>query len=72
MVKSLLADHTNPETLKKIPNRLVGGYATHDYPIFPDEAEQIGLPVSTDMRREVYRLMALYPQPSRPSITRTN
>lgn len=72
MVKSLLADHTSPEKLKKILNRLVGGHVTHDYPIFPDEAKQIGLPVSTDMPSEVYRLMALYPQPSRPSITRTN
>jgi len=33
-------------------NRLVGGYVTHDYPIFPDEAKQIGLPVSTDMPRK--------------------
>jgi len=72
IVTSLLADHTNPERLKKILNRLVGGYVTHDYPIFPDEAKEIGLPVSIDMPPEVYRLMALYPQPSRPSITRTN
>ena len=72
MVKSLLADRTNPEALKRILKRLVGGHVTHDYPIFPDEAKQIGLPVSTGMPREVYHLMALYPQPSRPSITRTN
>ena len=72
MVKSLLADHTNPKVMRKILDRLVGGHVTHDYPIFPDEAKKIGLPVSTDMPPEVYRLMALYPQPSRPSITRTN
>jgi ClpP class serine protease len=71
MVKTLLADHTNPEILKKTLNRLVGGQVTHDYPIFPDEAKEIGLPVSTDMPHEVYSLMALYPQPSSPSITRT-
>ncbi|HEC32100.1 MAG TPA: hypothetical protein ENI41_06395 [Deltaproteobacteria bacterium] len=72
MVTSLLADHTTPEQLQKILDRLVGGHVTHDYPIFPEDAKKLGLPVSMDMPAEVYELMALYPQPSKRSITRTN
>ena len=72
MVTSLIADHTTPEHQEKILDRLVGGHVTHDYPIFPEEAKKLGLPVSTDMPSEVYELMALYPQPPKRSITRTN
>ena len=36
---------------------------SHDYPITPEEARQLGLAVSTDMPDQVMELMALYPQP---------
>ena len=72
MVTSLIANRTTPEQLKKILDRLVGGHVTHDYPIFPEEAKKLGLPVSTNMPSEVYELMALYPQPPKRSISRTN
>ena len=41
---------------------LSSGRWTHDYPITVDEAEELGLPISTDMPEEVYQLMSLYPQ----------
>ena len=50
------------ETLAK---KLSTGTWTHDYPITPEEAKQLGLSVSTDMPNQVLELMALYPQPVR-------
>ncbi len=49
---------------------LSSGRWTHDYPITVDEAEEFGLPISTDMPEEVYQLMSLYPQSSqrRPTV----
>jgi ClpP class serine protease len=41
---------------------LSSGRWTHDYPITVEEAQELGLPVRTDMPEEVYTLMALYPQ----------
>jgi len=38
------------------------GRWTHDYPIDFDQAKELGLPVSSGMPEEVYRLMELYPQ----------
>jgi|GEM_PF-113531 len=72
MVTSLLAGRMSPEQIQKVIDRLTGGQVTHDYPIFHEEAKKLGLPVSTEMPPEVYELMALYPQPSKKSITHTN
>jgi ClpP class serine protease len=49
---------------------LSSGKWTHDYPITVDEASSLGLPISTEMPVEVYKLMSLYPQTSqrRPSV----
>jgi ClpP class serine protease len=49
---------------------LSSGRWTHDYPITVDEAEELGLPISTDMPEEVYQMMSLYPQTSqrRPTV----
>ena len=49
---------------------LTAGTWTHDYPIRVSEAQALGLPVTTDMPREVYSLMNLYPQSRqrRPSV----
>ena len=40
-----------------------GGTWTHDFPIFPPVAKELGRSVSTDMPNEVLELMKLYPQP---------
>lgn len=55
---------------RSIATALSSGQWTHDYPISVQEARSLGLKVSTDMPREVYQLMALYPQPGqrRPSV----
>jgi hypothetical protein len=43
---------------------------THDHPILVSEARELGLPVSTQMPKEVFDLMELYPQTSqrRPAV----
>jgi ClpP class serine protease len=60
-------DEKQAEDLAKT---LSSGRWTHDYPITVDEARGLGLPVSTGMPVEVYKLMSLYPQTSqrRPSV----
>jgi ClpP class serine protease len=45
--------------------KLATGTWTHDYPIAADEARELGLPVGTDMPKEILELMTLYPQPVR-------
>ncbi|MEM7827826.1 MAG: ATP-dependent Clp protease proteolytic subunit [Candidatus Aenigmatarchaeota archaeon] len=44
--------------LAKLKTRLVG-QMTHDYPIFCNEAIQLGLPVKTDIPKEFYELINL-------------
>jgi len=69
-VCQLLSRHMPPEKAHAIARVLSSGVWTHDYPISVSEARELGLPVSTDMPREVYTLMELYPQTSqrRPSV----
>lgn len=58
------------EKAEALATQLSCGQWTHDYPITVAEARALGLPISTDMPREVYQLMALYPQSAqrRPSV----
>lgn len=53
-----------------VASALTDGRWTHDYPITTDEAQALGLPVSTGVPTEVYRFMQLFPQPGarRPSV----
>lgn len=44
--------------LARLKARLVG-QMTHDYPIFCDEAIQLGLPVETDISKDLYELINL-------------
>lgn len=44
---------------------VTSGRWTHDYPITADHARELGLPVRTELPRQVFELMALYPQPTR-------
>lgn len=53
---------------KNIAEELVSGKWTHDYPISAEEAKKMGLPVSTDMPREIMLLLSLYPQPVNQSV----
>ncbi len=48
-----------------LARKLSEGRWTHDYPITPAAAKEMGLPVNTSMPDSVLELMALYPQPVR-------
>jgi ClpP class serine protease len=67
---SILSHHMDPEKARQLASTLASGQWTHDYPISVGEARELGLSVSTDMPKEVYDLMNLYPQTTqrRPSV----
>ncbi|MGQ9567707.1 MAG: SDH family Clp fold serine proteinase [Anaerolineae bacterium] len=69
-VAAILGDRMDPEQAAALAETLASGTWTHDYPITVQEARGLGLPVSTDMPKEVYELMNLYPQTAqrRPSV----
>jgi ClpP class serine protease len=63
--KEFLADKMPEEKAEALAEKLSTGQWTHDYPISPAEARELGLPISTDMPDAVLELMTLYPQPVR-------
>ncbi|MEJ5198499.1 MAG: ATP-dependent Clp protease proteolytic subunit [Anaerolineae bacterium] len=69
-VRELLQDKMTPEQAERLAEKLSTGTWTHDYPITVEEARALGLPVSTEMPKEIYQIMALYPQTAqrRPSV----
>jgi len=69
-VARLLKEGMDSEKAEQLANKLSSGNWTHDYPISVEEARELGLPVSTEMPQEVYKLMSLFPQASqrRPSV----
>lgn len=69
-VARLLEEGMDKEKAEQLAVKLSSGNWTHDYPISVEEARELGLPVSTEMPVEVYRLMNLFPQASqrRPSV----
>jgi ClpP class serine protease len=66
----LQSNKMTAEIADAIADKLSSGIWTHDYPIDVAEAQELGLPVSTDMPKEVYELMQFYPQARqrRPSV----
>lgn len=58
------------EDAERLADVLSSGRWTHDYPITAEEAREIGLKVNTEVPREIYRIMNLYPQAgqNRPSV----
>ncbi|MGQ9585930.1 MAG: SDH family Clp fold serine proteinase [Anaerolineae bacterium] len=69
-VAAILGDRMDPEKAAALAETLATGTWTHDYPITVREAQELGLPVTTEMPKEVYDLMNLYPQTAqrRPSV----
>lgn len=63
--KELLTDKMPEDKAEALAEKLSTGQWTHDYPISPTEAKDLGLPVSTNMPDAVLELMTLYPQPVR-------
>jgi ClpP class serine protease len=70
-VKKLLVENNcSKEKAEKLAQVLTEGRWTHDYPITFEEAKKLGLCVSSEMPKEIYELMDLYPQSpgKRPSV----
>jgi ClpP class serine protease len=69
-VKELLGERLGVERAEQLATTLATGVWTHDYPITVQEARELGLPISTNMPKEIYQLMSLYPQTAqrRPSV----
>lgn len=69
-VREILSDKLNAEQAEELAETLSTGKWTHDYPLMLEEVRQLGLPVSTDMPKEVYDFMELFPQPKQrvPSV----
>ena len=63
--QGLLAGRVPPDRVEALAEKLSTGTWTHDYPIFAEEAKELGLAVTTEMPGEVLELMTLYPQPVR-------
>ncbi|HWP47120.1 MAG TPA: ATP-dependent Clp protease proteolytic subunit [Candidatus Limnocylindrales bacterium] len=70
MVMELLREKMGEQQAERVATTLATGVFTHDYPITVREAQELGLPVSTNMPKQVYQIMALYPQTAqrRPSV----
>ncbi len=66
----LLNKGMDRERAEKVAEELSQGKWTHDYPLFKEDLEAMGLKVSAEVPEEVYQLMELYEQPmqSRPSV----
>jgi len=69
-IVQIVSERMEPEQAEALAEKLATGTWTHDYPITVQEAQHLGLPVSTEMPKEVYDLMSLYPQTAqrRPSV----
>jgi ClpP class serine protease len=69
-VVNLVNERMNSEEAERLAEVLSSGTWTHDYPIKVEQAQELGLPVSTDMPVEIYKLMAMFPQSRqrRPSV----
>jgi len=69
-VAGILLKHFSKDAATELATILSEGRWTHDFPIMVDGARQLGLTVSTNMPRKVYKLMDLYPQAGtgRPSV----
>jgi ClpP class serine protease len=69
-VKDILKGKMDDEKAEEVADILTRGEWTHDYPVTAEEAQRIGLPVSTDMPEEIFQYMNLFPQAERrrPSV----
>ena len=67
---AILSEHMDTEKAQALAETLSEGRWTHDYPITVEEAQGLGLNISTEMPEAVYKLMTLYRQPGqrRPSV----
>lgn len=64
-VRELLAGNMPDDQAEHLARVLSEGRWTHDYPITPHVAADLGLNISTEMPEEFVNLLQLYPQPVR-------
>ncbi|KXB98457.1 MAG: hypothetical protein AA908_03490 [Chlorobi bacterium NICIL-2] len=64
-VTELLAKNYSPDVAHHVAEQLTIGRWTHDFPITPAMAQEMGLNVSTEIPEAFLQLMSLYPQPVR-------
>ncbi|MDI3502991.1 MAG: hypothetical protein PWR09_1117 [Archaeoglobi archaeon] len=62
LIVHLTMDKLGEERALRVAEELVSGKFTHDYPITVEKLRSLGFDVSTDVPREIYELMDLYPQ----------
>ena len=69
-IADVLTKHLPRKKAEELAVVLSEGRWTHDFPVTVQFAQQLGLPVTTQMPRIVYELMDLYPQANarRPSV----
>lgn len=69
-IRRIACCHYSPEQAEFLAEKLASGNWTHDYPISVDEGRELSLKINTDVPREIYQLMNLYPQATqrRPSV----
>lgn len=69
-VFDLLVDNMDEGKAMEIATKLTEGRWTHDYPILPAEAKEMGLLVNSDLDNTICNIMSLYPQSGkgRPSV----
>jgi ClpP class serine protease len=63
--RELLHRQLPDDKAEALAEKLSTGTWTHDYPIWATLAAELGLPVNTNMPKEIMELMSLYPQPVR-------
>jgi len=64
-IYELLLDKFPPDKAEELARILTEGRWTHDFPITFEVAKALGLPVSSEMPKEVMELMGYFPQPTR-------
>lgn len=64
-IYELLKDKYPVEKAQELARILSEGRWTHDFPITFEVAQALGLPVSSDMPKEILELMNYFPQPTR-------
>lgn len=69
-VRDIVSDRLPEHVRESLAVELSEGRWTHDYPITVEEAQRLGLTITTQMPGEILDLMAFYPQPVRrqPSV----
>jgi ClpP class serine protease len=63
--RELLDRQLSADKAEALAEKLSSGIWTHDYPISPAIAKELGLPVNTNIPNDVMEMMTLYPQPTR-------